>query len=74
MRTYHVNYINKNGEEHLTWGECKKEGTEATKERLTEWAAKWGHTILFDTYREEETDPNPAFVEACVNDFKAVQK
>lgn len=70
MLTYDVNYINKDGEECLTWGECDKDGTKATKESLAKWAEKWGHTILFDTYREFEVDPNPAFVEACLNDIK----
>lgn len=70
MRTYHVNYVDKDGTEHKTWGECNQAGTEATKARLTEWADKFGHTVLFDTYQEIETTPNQAFVEACINDIK----
>lgn len=30
MRTYHVNYVDKNGTEHKTCGECNQAGTGAT--------------------------------------------
>ena len=70
MKVYRVSYINKNGGEHPTWGDCDLEGTELTKKRLTAWAIEWGHTILWDTYEEFETKPNPEFVESCLNDIK----
>lgn len=73
-RDYHVDVIDKDGHSWSTWGECSADGTEATKERLNKWASKYGHTILFDTYREVETDYNPAFVDACLSDIAGFKR
>lgn len=36
-RDYHVNVIDKEGNEFSTWGECSADGTGATKDRLKKW-------------------------------------
>lgn len=73
-RDYHVNVIDKEGNEFSTWGECSADGTGATKDRLKKWADKYGHTILFDTYRESGNDYNPAFVDACLSDIAGFKR
>lgn len=74
MRTYHVDVMDKTGHTFPASGACHKDGTEATKNRLKEWAEKYGHKVYFDTYREVDTDNNPAFVEACLSDIAGFKR
>ena len=68
IKSYSINYIDKYGNDQGTFGGCK-ETKEATLESLRAWAAKWGHTLIEESYIERETDDNPAFVDACLGDI-----
>ena len=73
MKCYEIYVLNKNGEQFRTSVECKG-SKKATLHFLREWAKKYGHTLLEETYIEYEIDDDPAFVEACLADIAGFKR